>query len=92
MTVPTPGRRSDNTLCVRLIVNGQPVNGATVRATANYKSTDAPLGPASTGADGVAQVTFNIGGASSGYTVRVDVTITASGQTYRTNTSFTPTY
>jgi hypothetical protein len=44
------------------------------------------------GGDGVGQITFNIGGASSGYTVRVDVTISHNGQTYNTNTSFTPQY
>jgi hypothetical protein len=92
MTVPEPGRRSDNTLCVRLVVNGQPVAGAGVEAEVNYKSTKATLDTATTGADGVAQLTFNIGGASSGYTVRVDVTVTVNGQTYTTNTSFTPRY
>ena len=90
MTVANPARRSDTTLCVRLIVNGQAVAGASVSGTAHYKTTETDLGPATTGADGVAQITFNIGGASSGFTVRVGATATSGGQTYTAQTSFTP--
>jgi hypothetical protein len=90
MTVTDPARRSNTTLCVRLIVGGQPINGAHVTATAHYKSTDSPLGPATTGGDGVAAITFSVGGASPGFTVDVNVTITNGGQTYQATTSFTP--
>jgi hypothetical protein len=90
MTVTTPARRSDTTLCVRLTVGGQPVAGAEVIATAHYKSTNAPLGPATTGGDGVASITFSVGGATPGFEVSVDAVITSGGKTYRASTSFTP--
>lgn len=87
MTVTNPARFSDTTLCVRLIVDGQVVSGATASGIAHYKTTNTALGPATTGADGVAQMTFSIGGASAGYTVVVDATV---GGTYHAQTSFTP--
>lgn len=90
MTVSTPSRRSDTTLCVRLTVGGQPVAGAEVNAIAHYKSTNAQLGPAVTGGDGVASITFSVGGATPGFTVNVDAVIASGGKTYRTSTSFTP--
>ncbi|MDQ2995435.1 MAG: hypothetical protein M3R61_00035 [Chloroflexota bacterium] len=86
MTVPNPARFSSTTVCARLIQNGQVVVGAPMAAVAHYKSKDTDLGSATAGADGVGRITFNIGGASAGYTVVVDVTI--GGQS--TSTSFTP--
>ena len=86
MTVQNPARFSDTTLCVRLIVNGEVVSGATASGLAHYKTTNTALGPATTGADGVAQMTFSIGGASAGYTVVVDATVGG----YYAQTSFTP--
>ena len=90
MTVTNPSRRSNTTLCVRLIVGGNIVVGAQASGVAHYKTTNTPLGPQATGGDGVAAITFNVGGPTPGYTVVVDVTVVANGQTYRTQTSFTP--
>jgi hypothetical protein len=90
MTVTNPARRSDTTLCVQLIVGGKIVAGATASGVAHYKTTNTALGPVATGGDGVAAITFSIGGATPGYTVAVDVTVTANGQTYHAQTSFTP--
>jgi hypothetical protein len=86
MTVTNPAHFSNTTVCVRLIAGGQVVSGATMSATAHYKTKDTDLGTAITGADGVAHTTFSIGGASSGFTVVVDGTI--EGVPF--STSFTP--
>jgi len=86
MTVPSPARFSNTTVCARLIQNGQVVSGAPMSAVAHYKTKDTDLGGATSGADGVGHITFSIGGASAGFTVVVDVTI--GGQ--HTSTSFTP--
>lgn len=86
MTVPNPSRFSNTTVCARLIQSGQVVTGAAMHAVAHYKSKDTDLGVTTSGADGVGHRTFNIGGASAGYTVVVDVTI----GDHATSTSFTP--
>ncbi len=88
MSVTNPQPGAETTLCVRLIVSGQAVVGATVSAVATYSTTTTILGPATTGADGVAAI--RIGTAAQSAAVRVDVTVQHAGQTYRTNTSFTP--
>jgi hypothetical protein len=85
MSVPNPPRFSTTSVCARLISGGQVV-ATTMHATAHYKSTNTDLGNAATGADGVAHIAFNIGGATAGYTVVVDGTI--GGQSF--STSFTP--
>lgn len=90
MTITSPARFSMTTLCVRLILNGQIVPGATISGVAHYKTTDTSLGPAITGADGVGHHTFSIGGASAGYTVIVDAQAVYNGVTYTAQTSFTP--
>jgi hypothetical protein len=62
---------------------------------AHYKTTNTRWpenGFEVTGGDGTASVTFNTGGATSGYTVAVDVYLIYGGQTYHAVTSFTPQY
>jgi hypothetical protein len=86
MTRRFPSQLSDTTVCARLIRDGKVVRGISMEATAHYKTKDTYLGRATVGADGVAHRTFNVGGATSGYTVVVDVTIDG----VKTTTSFTP--
>lgn len=86
MTITNPARFSMTTLCVRLIVNGQIVSGATAHGVAHYKTTTTDLGTSATGSDGVGHMTFSIGGASANYTVVVNADV--SGHTAQT--SFTP--
>lgn len=63
--------------------------GATVTATAHYKTTNtAHTGQAA--ANGVADIPFRISRATPGYTVNVDVTVTAEHATKYCSTSFTP--
>jgi hypothetical protein len=95
MTDPTPKvPSSNNSLCARLIVNGAVVSGAEVKAVAEYKKGNLlHLGPATTGADGVAEIGFNIGNAERHFVVPVTVTFkTPDGQEYTTETDFNPDY
>lgn len=65
------------------------VGGAAVTATAHYKTTDTTH-TGTSDSTGNSSLPFNISGASSGYTVRVDVTVQSAGQTKTCATSFTP--
>jgi hypothetical protein len=91
---PSPNTPStDNTLCARLIVSGAVVAGAQVNAEAHYDKLNVHYGPAPTGADGVAQMPFNIGKAKNKLVVPIDVTFQApDGQTYTAATNFRPKY
>ncbi|MFL5805954.1 MAG: hypothetical protein ACJ8CR_29990, partial [Roseiflexaceae bacterium] len=97
MTVPQPATVGQfDSICTRLILNGKVVRGAEVRATVNFFESTQTFGPVKTGADGVAEIGFNIGDARQSrrhQTVLVNVTVTApDGQIYRTQTSFEPDY
>jgi hypothetical protein len=94
VTDPTPRAPGTVTsLCARLIVNGAVVPGAQVTAVAHFDEGDASYGPASTGADGVAQIDFNIEKARNRFIVNIDVTIDApDGQSFTTSTTFRPNY
>lgn len=82
-----------DSICARLILNGVPVSGAEVNAVAYRHESDAPYGPALTGADGVAELGFPIKEARDRYVVYIDVSIKApNGQTYTTITYFRPNY
>lgn len=82
-----------NSVCARLIVNGAPVAGAEVKATARYSDATFGYGPATTGADGQAQIDFNIDKAKNRFVVAIDVAFTApGGQVYSASTNFRPRY
>jgi hypothetical protein len=65
------------------------VSGATVTATAHYKTKDTTHSGIAA-SNGVADIAFNISGATPGYTVTVDVTVTAQGASKYCSTAFTP--
>jgi hypothetical protein len=97
MTVPQPAKVGQfDSICARLIRNGAVVRGAEVNAVVNFFANTQSYGPAKTGADGVAEIGFNIGDehqARRHQTAAVNVTIVApDGQTYRAQTSFWPDY
>ena len=84
---------STNTLCARLTLGGAPAAGAQVSAVAHFNYGDLKIGPATTGADGQAQLDFNIDKAKNRFVVAVNVTFKAAdGQTYSTTTDFRPRY
>jgi hypothetical protein len=67
------------TLCVRFILNNQTIAGASVTAVLTYPAGTTSLGPALTGADGVAAMSFKVPQSTSGGTV-VDVAATVTYQ------------
>lgn len=62
---------------------------ARVRTVAHYKTTDT-VKRGTAGSTGLARIKYYISGASAGYRVRVDVTVTKNGRTGRCSTSFVP--
>jgi hypothetical protein len=90
VTQPAPARGTQQTVCARLTAGGQPVAGAATSIRVRYKSTTTSYGPEATDAQGIAALTFAIGGATAGHTVVVDVTMRAAGRTYTARTEFTP--
>ena len=85
----SPSQNSNVTTFGRLIVNGSPVAGAQMHTVWHYKTTS-PTEDCITGSDGIGRCTRNIGRATTGYQVRVDVEITHAGTRYTSSTSFTP--
>jgi hypothetical protein len=84
---------STNTLCARLTLGGAAAAGAQVSAVAHFNYGDLKIGPANTGADGQAQIDFNIDKARNRFVVSIDVTFKAAdGQTYTATTNFRPRY
>jgi len=81
----TPPRYSALTVYGRCLVNGAGQSGHTMLATWHYKTTTSEC-TGTTGADGTAQCTRYIAGASAGYQVNVDIEING----YTVTTWFTP--
>jgi hypothetical protein len=86
MADPTPVE--DAVACVRLILNGEAVNGAPAMAYRYYGSERRPSIPQSTGRDGVASFIFYTG--QDGGRVPVEAVVTYRGQTYVAYTEYTP--
>jgi hypothetical protein len=86
----SPTQNSRVTVTARLTNNGQGVAGATLATTWHYKSTTPGCTGGPSGADGTMSCTRDISTASKGYTVVIDVVVSAQGRTYTTSTSFTP--
>jgi hypothetical protein len=82
-----------NSVCARLIVNSQVVAGAKVRARAYRPGHDEEYGPATTDANGVAEIGFPIGGTTNRSIVFMEVTLEArDGQSYTAITYYRPNY
>ncbi len=90
MTDPTPSRRTDAVACVRLIVNGNAVNGAQAMTYRYIGDERRPSIPQSTGFDGVASFIFYIGEEASNVAIPVEAVVTYQGVTYVKYTAFTP--
>lgn len=69
---------------------GRPVEGAAGSATAHYKNTDTTKTLSASNSGGDMTATFRISGATLGYEVVVDVSISYDGLTASGETSFTP--
>jgi hypothetical protein len=90
----TPARRTDATVTVKLVREGQPVSGANVYLVIHYRTVDERQPPGTstvrTDNDGLASVTFNIGDATGGYPVKIDAIALVEGQQVVFPASFTP--
>jgi UDP-N-acetylenolpyruvoylglucosamine reductase len=84
MSNPQP---ADNTETDVIVRTG--VAGAEVTTTAHYKTTDTTHQAAAV-SNGEADIAYRISTAKPGYTVIVDVTVTANGTSRSCATSFTP--
>lgn len=87
---PSPRQSSQMTVAGQLTRDGQGVAGAAMRAIWHYRTTSPTCEGGPTGADGKASCSRNIGGATSGFTVRIEVIFEYQGRTYKGETSFTP--
>lgn len=87
---PRPAKYSSVTVTVKVTdFEGRPVQGAAVTLVAHYKTKDSTFDAGMTGPDGIASKSFSIGGATSGFEVWVDVTVTHDGKSATVRTSFT---
>ena len=84
-----PGRNSDVTVSGSLVAGGAVQPGLPMHSNWHYKSTTSSC-EGSTNDGGVASCKRNIGSATLGFTVLVDVQISYGGQGYKATTSFTP--
>lgn len=87
---PSPRQRTEVTVRARLTDGGLPVAGAPMRAVWRFSTTTSEC-TGSTGSDGIASCTRNIGAPTAGRRVDIAVTVTApDGSSLTAATSFTP--
>ncbi|MGE3267399.1 MAG: DnaJ domain-containing protein [Chloroflexota bacterium] len=91
---PSPPRRSDLSITMRLTRDNRPVAGAPVYLIAHYRTVDERFpvndGTTPTNDQGEATITFNIGDATAGHAVNVDVIAQVEGETVQAQTTFLP--
>jgi hypothetical protein len=87
---PTPPRSARMTVTGTLLRGGAGVAGARMRTIWHFRSGDSTCDTGVTGADGRAGCSIAMAGATAGYPVKVDVSFEYEGQTYQTQTVFTP--
>ena len=91
---PSPPRRSEINVVMKLTRGSEPVVGAPVYLIAHYKTVDErfPAGDATvpTNEIGEAMIAFNIGDATAGFPVDVDVIAEVDGEDHRAQATFLP--
>jgi hypothetical protein len=91
---PSPPRRSEVSVSIRLTRDDKPLTGVPVYLVAHYKTIEERFpennGTVQTNVNGEATVTFNIGDATAGFPVNVDVIGTVDGQPVQAQTTFLP--
>lgn len=85
-----PSAKGSATLCIRLILKGQAIQGAEGRGTVHYKTGDAWVGPARTDDRGVATLKFKIDKATAYEQTSVDAELRHQGLSYYAQTNFIP--
>ena len=89
MSDPNPARYSTVTVYSKITRGGVGIPGVPMDTAWHYRTATSHCSGLS-GADGVASCSRNIGAATAGYHVQVDVEMTYGGQTYYASTGFTP--
>jgi len=91
---PAPPRRSEVSVLVHLTRDNNPVVGVPVYVVAHYKTVEERFpennGTVQTNVNGDATITFNIGDATAGFPVNVDVIGTVDGAQVQSQTTFLP--
>ncbi|MCC7372557.1 MAG: J domain-containing protein [Chloroflexi bacterium] len=91
---PAPPRRSEISVILRLTRDNRPLPNVPVYLVAHYRTVDErfPAGDGSvpTNDQGEATITFNVGDATAGHQVNVDVIAQVEGETVQTQASFIP--
>lgn len=91
---PSPPRRSEISVSVRFTRDEKPLTGVPVYLVAHYRTLEERFpennGTVQTNVNGEATITFNIGDATAGFPVNVDVIGTVDDQPVQTQTTFLP--
>ena len=91
---PAPARRTEIGITMKLTRDNQPVKGVPVYVVAHYRTVQERFPPddgnVQTNDIGEATVTFNIGDATAGFPVNVDVIAQVEGETVQAQATFTP--
>ncbi len=91
---PAPARRTEVSVVVRLTRDNTAMRNIPVYAVAHYKTVDERFpvndGTVATNDLGEATITFNIGDATAGHPVTVDLVATVDGEDVKAQTSFQP--
>ena len=96
MSNPSPPRRSQINVVMKLTRGdaNQPVVGAPVYLVAHYKTVNERfppgVGTVATNEIGEAMIVFNIGDATAGFPVNVDVIAMVDGEEHKAQTTFLP--
>jgi hypothetical protein len=94
MNNPTPPRRTEVNVVMKVTRGGKAVAGAPVYLVAHYKTVDERFptgdGTVPTNEIGEAMIVFNIGDATAGFPVNVDVVAVVDGETVQAQTTFLP--
>jgi len=91
---PAPPRRTEISVTARYTRDDKPVTGVPVYLVAHYKTIDERFpennGNAQTNVNGEATITFNIGDATPGFPVNVDVIGKVDNEDVQAQTTFLP--
>lgn len=94
MSNQSPARRTEASVIARITRDARPAAGIPVYIIARYKTVDerfpAGEGTVQTNDNGEATITFNVGDATAGYLVVVDVVAMVENEPLRLQTSFVP--
>jgi hypothetical protein len=93
MSSASPAQNTPVSVVAKLVRDGQPAANVDVYARVQYRTTEErwpAVGTVKTDPSGTATITFDVGGATAGYSVEVTVNALVDGEQLSWSTSFTP--